>query len=407
MGKQAGVFQRCTKGCPQRCNRHKFAFTVEFKPDANGKRQQVTESGFKTAEEARKRRAEVIRSHESGTLEADRRKETVGKYLQTWLEAKESAGTIRPATVRSYRGHVDNYLTPHLGRIRLSALKAADIDRMLKAIRTANDGKASNLQVSASTERRIMATLRSAIHDALKTGLIHRDPTIGAHVARKAGKRRDVWTPDQFATFRRWMEEPTDTSDHSHVERLAPLILLAAGTGLRRGEVCGLRWSDVDLDAGYAIVHQQAQVHGRAIVFQEVKTSAGQDRKVPMGGWVPDTLKAWKVQQSRERLAAGEAWSNDRGLVFTDALGGPLNPDNIGKTFSRMAERAGLPRVVFHSLRHLAARVMLQNGLPLVVVSELLGHSTIKVTADLYFDAVHNDRLRDDVTAAYNRAFGA
>lgn len=94
-------------------------------------------------------------------------------------------------------------------------------------------------------------------------------------------------------------------------------------------------------------------------------------------------------------------------VMFTDALGSSLNPNNVSKTFGGMAERAGLPKVIFHSLRHLAATIMLQNGLPLPVAPRILGHSTITVTSDLYFDVVKDQRLKDDVTAAFERAFSA
>ncbi|GAB3544352.1 site-specific integrase [Arthrobacter tumbae] len=408
MAKQQGVYQRCEAGCPARCKRHKWAFQVEFPPGPDGKRLRVRESGFPDAATAKDARDAAVKAYKLGTLETDRRKETTGAYLTRWLEAKETARTIRPATIKSYRGHLTNYLLPNIGRVRLTDLKAADIDGMLVRIRKANADKPPNQQVSASTERRIVATLRSAVRDALRTGQLHRDPTIGAHVAKEAGERRDVWTPEQFARFRSWMEVQAEGgTGNSHVERLAPLVLFAVGTGMRLGEVCGLRWSDVDLDAGHLTVRQQAQLQGREIRFQPVKTKAGQDRWVPVAGWVPDVLKAWKAQQGRERLVAGEAWSNGQGLVFTDALGFPLNPNNVSKTFGRMAERAGLPKVVFHSLRHLAATIMLQNGLPLPVVSRILGHSTITVTADLYFDVVKDKRLNDDVSAAYARAFSA
>jgi integrase len=167
-----------------------------------------------------------------------------------------------------------------------------------------------------------------------------------------------------------------------HGERLEALYVLALTTGLRRGELLGLRWDDVDLDAGRARVTRSLQrVSGRTM-FVEPK-SARSRRTLTLPAFVTTALKEHRRRQVRERLAAGEAWQ-DSGLVFTTADGGPLDGMNLTHHFQRLLRRAGLPQRRFHDLRHSCATVLLGQHVPARVVMEILGHSQISVTMNTY-----------------------
>ena len=154
------------------------------------------------------------------------------------------------------------------------------------------------------------------------------------------------------------------------------------GLGLRRGEALGLAWSDVSLDRGVLVIRHALKREGGTLVLGEVKTAKSR-RSLNIPRPVVDSLKAHRARQTQERLAVGEAWT-DSGLVFTTQVGTPLDPRNIYRDFVGVCERSGLGRWHPHELRHSAASIMLAQGVPIEVVSDILGHSSIRMTADVY-----------------------
>ena len=161
-------------------------------------------------------------------------------------------------------------------------------------------------------------------------------------------------------------------------------------TGLRRGEALGLKWSDVDLDAGRLVVTRQLTRVGGALVTSDTKTARSR-RAVDLSAPMVESLKAHKARQAAERLALGEAWA-DSGFVFTSSIGTPVDPRNCYREFRGICEAAGLGRWHPHELRHSAASLMLAQGVKIQVVSELLGHSSIRMTADVYGHVLAPDR---------------
>ena len=137
MSKTSGVFQRCRPECPARCKQHRWAFLVEVGRDHHGRRRQISKSGFATARQAREARELVLAQFRSGQLPADRHQST-GEYLERWYARKAGGGLVRPTTARSYRQHLDAYLLPHLGPIRLADLRPAHIEAMYTAIQKSN-----------------------------------------------------------------------------------------------------------------------------------------------------------------------------------------------------------------------------------------------------------------------------
>jgi integrase len=155
-------------------------------------------------------------------------------------------------------------------------------------------------------------------------------------------------------------------------------------TGLRRGEITGLRWSDVDLVARKITVRRnRVTVDGR-ITEQSTKTKAGL-RQVPLSGAAVASLLAWQLRQAQEAEAAADAWQNSDGYLFTDELGQPLDPAYVTRLFRKLClEGEPLPPLSFHGLRHCAASLMLASGADIAVVSKLMGHASITVTSDVY-----------------------
>jgi integrase len=152
--------------------------------------------------------------------------------------------------------------------------------------------------------------------------------------------------------------------------------------GLRRGEAIGLRWVDLQLDAGSLMITQQIIQVGWKIEIGEPKTETG-ERAVSLDAATVEVLREWREQQNAERTLCGAAW-REHGLVFTREDGGPLQPDTVSDIFHKIADGAGLPPIRLHDLRHTAASLALQAGVPMKVVSESLGHSSLSITADTY-----------------------
>jgi integrase len=390
--KTAGVSQRHRRACtrPTRCD-CPWSFIVELPPGIDGKRRQITKGGYSGVRAAKAARDAVIADHRDGHLDTDR-KITVDAYLRRWLDAKMAVGAIRPATIRSYRDHLDRFIGPNIGHLRLVDLTPADLDRMYRSITKAHPN------LSASSITRVHATLRSAFRHAVKRGEVKHDVT--AHVVLPKTSRPKVrtWQAAQFAAF---IGSP-DVQAHP----LAPLFHLGALAGLRRGELVALRWQDVDLDAAVLTVRQQATQVGHDVVIGKPKTASGEDRTVDLDRGTVAVLRTRKRQQAAHRLAFGPAWADTDGRVFTREDGRSWHPESVTKTFTRLSRKVTvegkpLPLVRLHDLRHLQASLMLAAGVPMAVVSKRLGHSSVVITSDTY------SHLLDGVGAAAAEAAAA
>ena len=377
----------------------------ELPPDATGKRRQATQGGFATEREARKALNDALaRLHRGTFVEVGR--QTVGEYLDQWLEGKAK---LRSSTRRSYREHVELYLRPGLGHLRLTDLRELDIERLYAAMRELGGGepvkppvldrllaarasRTTPRPLSAATIRRVHATLMSALNGAVKRKRLAFNPA--AHVELPSGRRprASVWTDDRVTAWLRtgvrppvavWTAQQAGRFlDLAQAHRLYPLFHLVAYRGLRRGEAVGLRWEDVDLDAALIRIAQQVVQLGWATEVGDPKSESGA-RTVNLDAGTVTVLRAWRARQGEEQHVWGPAWQ-DTGLVFTREDGSQLHPDMATTAFERLYRAAGLPPIRLHDLRHTAASLALQAGVPLKVVSEQLGHSSLTITADTY-----------------------
>jgi integrase len=330
----------------------------------NGKRDQRSKAGFATKRAAQEALSEALEQVRRGVV-ADVRGLTVGAYLTSWLDGKRK---LRPSTRRAYESHIRVYLVPSIGHVRLSALRADHLDAMYETIRSGQLRKPPG----AATLRRIHATLHSALATAYKRRLITHNPAGQVELEPAPRNVRAVWTPSELATL----------LQHAAADRLGAAYHLVAATGLRRGELCGLRWADVDLDGGALVIRRQHVEVGREIVVGAPKTKAGA-RTVAVDSSTIAMLKAHKATQAAERLAWGAGYS-DGGLVFAREDGTPLRPEYVTRHFVALSVEAGLPRIVLHGLRHTWATHALAAGVDMLVVSRHLGHSSLALTADTY-----------------------
>jgi integrase len=245
--------------------------------------------------------------------------------------------------------------------------------------------------ISALTARHIRATLRKALNEALRDRLVSRNAAQESKPPRVDDREVVYLAPE---LVRRLLDR---TADAEH----GPLYALAASTGLRLGELLGLSWESVDLLAGTLTVRQSLARDGNGGWDLAIPKSRRSKRTIPLPLTARAALAAQRDRQDAAQDAAGDAWQNS-GLVFTDAVGRPLNPHNVSAQFQRDREAAGVPRVRFHDLRHSAATLLQAQGVPLAVISDWLGHSGIQITMQHYAAIV--PQLRIEAAAAMDRA---
>ena len=326
---------------------------------------------------------------------------TVGEYLDGWVERIRTQ--VRPSTWRSYAMHVRVYLIPALGRYRLAELTAADVERALARFQAEGRperpakrgrGRQNAAGISPQTVRHIRATLRRALADAV------RDRRAVRNAAADARPPRVEHRPIVYLSTRDMRRLLESTAEDEY----GPVYALAATTGLRLGELLGLTWGDVDL-AGGTLAVRRALVRDERNGYRLGETKTARSRRtIPLPA---AARQAIDVQRSRQRFAqaaAGAAWQDRAGLVFADELGRPLQPRAVSYAFRKARDRAGLPAVRFHDLRHSAATALLSAGVPLAVISEWLGHSGIAITASTYAAVV--PELLTEAAAAMDRAMG-
>jgi len=345
-----------------------YSVVLDLGRGPDGKRIRRWHSGFRTKRDAERARVELLARVDQGTYVEPSRL-TVAVFLRDqWLPGL--AGQVRPTTLHAYRTNLARYVVPRVGATLLQRLTPAHLNGLYAVLLAA--GGRDGGPLSARTVQATHMTIRKALGDAARWGLVHRNVAALASPPRPRRAQMHSWTAAELRAF----------LDHIAGERLAAVWMLAASTGMRRGELLGLRWVDVDLDRARVAVRQTLVQAGRQVVTSEPKTSRGR-RSIALDPRTVATLRAWRTAQAAERLAWGAAWT-DSGLVFTREDGTPLHPEWLSDAFAWRIGRAGLPRIRFHDLRHTHASLGLAAGIPIKVMSERLGHTSSSFTADAY-----------------------
>jgi integrase len=296
---------------------------------------------------------------------------TVEKYIQEWLETTGRA-TLRKSTYATYSSHIRNHIVPAVGGVQLKNLSLVHVQAMLNA--------QYDRGLASSYIRYTKAVLSRALNDAVRENLIARNVAMLAVVPRTPKREMKVW--DQAQT-RQFLESIQG-------DRLEVLFTVALSLGLRRGELLGLSWRDVDLEKGTLLVRASLTRIEHGAELGEPKTK-GSRRTIHLPRTLVSILKRHRAKQKANELRAGGDWKNT-GMVFTTFVGGPMTPNNLLRDLTRLAKKAGVPRIRVHDLRHTAATLMLKSGTPVKVVSETLGHASVRVTLDLYAHVLDEQR---------------
>ncbi len=338
-----------------------------------GKRRRPWHGPYRTRKEAEATLARLVTEYNGGTYVVDPEKLTVRAFFEDrWLPAVR--GELRETTAAHYRTVVSLYVVPNLGAERLTRLRPEQLKALYADLE--EHGGRDRRPLARQTVGGVHRLIRRALDDAVSWGLLGRNPAALVRPPRPMRREMATYSPEEMACLL------GAARDH----RLSALFVLACTTGMRRGELVGLPWRAVDLEAGRLTVVQSAVAIGSRLVFNAPKTAAGL-RTVPLAPESVAALRKHRAGQQKERFQWGPAW-RDHGLVFAREDGSPLVPSALDDTFRRIARRAGLPRIRFHDLRHSWATAALRGNVHPKVVSELLGHASIGITLDTYSHAV-------------------
>ena len=339
-------------------------FTVGFDP-GSGKQVQKSIYG-KTQKEVREKLAQVTTELDEGTY-MEPAKDTVEEWLDTWMETYVRY-SVKPYTVDAYKRNCDNYIKPALGKVRLSALTAPQIQRLYNSLLTEK-------RLSPKTVKNIHGTFHRALGQAMKLGMIRSNPTDLCDLPKARRKEIHPMEEKDITAFLKAI-------DGCKYELLHRETLF---TGMRQGEILGLTWDCVDFEHNTIYVNKQLQrtekVGGKYVL---VPTKSGRSRMITVAPSVMSLLKKQKSQQAQMQLLAGTDWENPWDLVFTNDTGGHLVHMTVYKVFKEIVKSMGLEQARFHDLRHSYAVVSLESGDDIKTVQTNLGHATASFTLDVY-----------------------
>lgn len=291
---------------------------------------------------------------------------TVGQWLDVWFEYYAKV-KVRPSSHKTYQGYIKNHIKPRIGDISLTKLTTLDLQVMYQELLT--EGRVDRIEsqhqpkgLSAKTVRNLNQIISSAMKLAIQQKLISSNPADGCALPRIEHKEMKTLSSDQLAAF---LNEAKRTGTFE-------LYYIDLATGLRRGELLGLKWQDIDLDSGVIHVHRQVgRINGK-VQEAPLKTKNAY-RNISIGADAVSILREKKKQDGGRSAYA-----------FPSPTGGPMSPDSVLHMLHRVLDRAGLPELRFHDLRHTFATLALQNGVDIKTVSGMLGHFSAGFTLDTY-----------------------
>jgi integrase len=408
MAARGSVYKRCFCRDPQtgrqvgaRCRklsqRGHGRWYLQFRDPRTG--EQLRRGGFDTQAEATAA-LDALRADAAAPRRPGQPQPTpmsTGEWLEHWLRQKSSATSVSTVgrqlastTARSYRGHLDNYLLPVIGRIPLAELTADDLRAVFDRVDKLN--RDTSRPMGPASIKRLYATVRSALNAAVKQQKIPDNPSRFLTLRSAPRPKGLIWTEGRINEWRRtgrrpspvmvWTPEQTARFlAHATSDPLYALYHVIALRGLRRGEAVALQWSSIDLSSGTLIVCEQLVQIGWTI--ERSKPKANSEREVALDQWTLQVLRLHHQHQTLQLAPLGTT-PFEVGWVFTHNDGSPFHPNYVTRHFHELAEAAGLPPIRLHDLRHGAATLALASGTEMKVVQEMLGHSTIALTADTY-----------------------
>jgi integrase len=346
--------------------------------DRDGKPQQHKKGGFPTEQDARTYHAQYLTQIHTGQRSAARRVRLGDFLTREWLPQRQTE--LKATTYNSYKNVVESRIIPRIGHLRLDELTARRVEDYYKELQHPTDGTKG---ISPKTIANVAGVLKTAVRDAVRWELIAINPISEARRPRARRAEMKSWQPEQLGEF---------LAAASH-HRQHAVWHLAATTGLRRGELCGLRWSDIDFDRRTLTVRNTRVVAGGTIYETTPKTEKGA-RTISLDKTTIDALRRLRAQQNAQQLAQGHEWRNHSGYVTVEEDGAPTHPQRISHRFKAICKKHQLPQIRLHDVRHSYVVAARRAGASLKTVSERVGHSDVTVTLKVYDHVFREDDSR-------------
>lgn len=350
-----------------------YAVIYEGVNPATGKPRHRWHRAGTTKKEAERILADLVKRHHDGDYRAPE-KITLGVYLlERWLPARKTQ--LGETTFSSYRRNIELHVVPYLGSMALKRLAPEDLDTLYAQLLTNGSRNHGGGALSPKTVRNVHAVLRKALADAQRKGTVARNVAELADppkLSRRARPNMQVWNANQLRRFLEAIEP----------HYLYTAFYIKANTGMRRGEVLGLTWKNIDFETARLSVTQAVLAPDYRKKVSDVKSPHSR-RTIDLDPRTLSVLRAWRKRQVEQHLQSGIR-SDETRFVFAQLDGEPLHPDFFSQTFERLLSKMDLPRIRLHDLRHTHATLLIQAGVPIKVVSERLGHASVAFTMQVY-----------------------
>jgi integrase len=346
--------------------------------DRDGKPQQHKRGGFTTLQEARRYHAEYLSQIHSGRRSGTS-KLRLGDYLtREWLPHRQHE--LKASTYNSYKNVIEAHIVPVLGQVRLEDMNARRVEAFYNKLQHPAD---ESRGLSPKTIANVAGVLKTSMRDAVRLGYLTVNPISEARRPRGRSPEMNAWQPAELGAF----------LDAAATDRQAAVWQLAATTGMRRGEILGLRWADINFDEGILTIRSTRVATGGTVINDTPKTAKGA-RTISIDKVTLEALKRLKAKQAEQQLALGDVWCNDAGYVAVEEDGSPSHPLTFSRRFVTIGKQAGLPRIRLHDLRHSYVVAARRAGVDIKTVSERIGHADINVTLRVYDHVFRDDDSR-------------